>query len=152
MGFIQKRGNTLISVYSFQVKLPLGTLNFLLLPSEVKVYCLLYCNISVGGNKRGICAYNVCCDSSSNLFLFLLRAVLAEPSLVGLHHIWKLRTSSCAKSCYNALRHLMTKFRGFSIPLKPISSNSLWTRWSARWRCEISTIVCTRELGWIAQT
>lgn len=94
-GFHPKdRKHSVISVYSFQLNLPLGRLNFPLLPSEVIVYCLVYCNIPLWGNKRqgaSVPTSIVSRDFSPNLFLFLIRATLAEPSLAGLHHIWKIR-------------------------------------------------------------
>lgn len=92
-GFYPKDGEHCTSIYSFQFNLPLVRLSFPLLLSEVIVYFLLHCNVSFGENKegRGICVYMVSCDFSSNLFLFPRGAALAEPSLVGLPHTWKIR-------------------------------------------------------------
>lgn len=50
--FLSKRWKTILSIYSFQFNLPLVRLIFPLLPSEVIVYFLLYCNVSFGENKR----------------------------------------------------------------------------------------------------
>lgn len=61
----------------------------------------------------------ISCDFSSHLLLFLTRAVFAGPSLVGLHVYEGSDSSSCAMSCYNALRFWLMKFRAFATPLSP---------------------------------
>lgn len=68
-------------------------LNFPPLPKKATTYCLIYCSISVGGNKReGASVPTLFLLTSIQIYYSnLMRVMLTEASLMGLQQIWKLK-------------------------------------------------------------
>lgn len=123
----EDRKHAVISTSISQPCLPLRRLNSPLSPSELIVHCSVYCNISVEGNHGQWAPLHF-------LWLQLPSTPFSHESctcralLSGMARVWRLRQLPLCHVLLQSPQILTDEIQSICNPLKPIRSNSLWTR------------------------